>query len=146
MHMRVKKSIALAILCMLLALPFQGCGATTQGARNSSDLKIMFSKHAAPATLVSDIRDTRAINRLYEAALALPAPKSTLMSCPADDTGLYHLTFSGANYREPHMDIKASGCRILTLTDSGETRMMDDAFVSLFTSTAGLTSLDPTFP
>jgi hypothetical protein len=146
MPKRAKMCIVSTMLCTLVVLGFSSCGASTPAGRNSPELTVMFSKHAAPATLANDLRNAQAITRLYQAALALPPLRNGTLNCPADDGGIYHLTFLGDKFTVRHMDVKASGCSFLTLTDTGQVRWMDDAFISLFTATVGLQSLDPTYP
>ena len=144
---RMKILVGGLVVCSLVVCFLSSCGISSPtGAKGDSPLTIIFSKHASPATLVSDVRDAQAVERLYQAALALPTPSSTLFSCPADDSGVYHLTFKGTEFHVHHMDINSSGCRFLTITDTDDLRMTNDAFVSLFTKTAGLPTLDPTFP
>lgn len=144
---RMKIMVGGLVVCSLAVCFLASCGISAPtGAQGDSPLEITFSKHGAPATLVSDVRDAQAVDRLYQAALALRTPPSALFSCPADDSGVYHLTFKGAEFHVHHMDIDSSGCRFLTITDTDDLRMTNDAFVSLFTKTAGLPTLDPTFP
>ncbi len=144
---RMKIIIGSLVICSLVVCFLSSCGISSPtGAQEDSPLEITFSKHASPATLVSDVRDAQTVDRLYQAALALRTLPGALFSCPADDSGVYHLTFTGAEFHVHHMDINSSGCRFLTITDTDDLRMMDDAFVSLFTRTAGLPTLDPTFP
>ena len=144
---RMKIMVGGLVVCSLAVCFLASCGISAPtGAQEDSPLEITFSKHASPATLVSDVRDAQTVDRLYQAALALRTLPGALFSCPADDSGVYHLTFTGAEFHVHHMDINSSGCRFLTITDTDDLRMMDDAFVSLFTRTAGLPTLDPTFP
>lgn len=143
---RVTWNLMLTLFCTIVLLSAAACGVSRTAAQNGAELRVTFSKHGAAPTPVTDLHDTQAITRLYNAALALPKPKGTLFSCPADNGGIYHLTFSGSELLVHDMDAKSSGCPILTLTATNDTRWMDSNFISLFTSTVGLPSLDPTFP
>lgn len=145
MPRRMKRGLALVLCCTLAVSFLAACGGPGSAQRAWPDLTITFTKFGGRATFINDVRDTGAINRLYAAAIALPPVPDRLFSCPEDDSGVYHLTFSDATFASPHMDVKASGCRFLTFTDTNDARMMDDAFVALFTASAGLASLEP-FP
>jgi hypothetical protein len=151
MSTRVKAAMSLFILC-IACMASAACGSSAPasgGASNALRLHVTLTKSGvAGSTLDADVRDSAAAERLYNAALALPAvPPNRLMSCPADDGARYHLTFSGGSATVHEMVVNASGCRFIALgVPMSETHLMNDAFVSLFTQTLGVSSLDPLFP
>jgi hypothetical protein len=85
---RMKIIVGGRVVCRLVVLFLSTCGISAPtGAQGNSPLEITFSKHGSPATLVSNVRDAQAVDRLYQAALVLRTPPSALFSCPADDSG-----------------------------------------------------------
>lgn len=146
MYKDLKVSIVMTTYSALLVLGLSACGASTAPGQNTAELKVTFAGHRATPTVVADLHDAQAIRQLYTAALALPPPHGTVFSCPADDGSVYHLTFSGSGMTVDSMDVKASGCPFLTLTETNDLRWMDSTFIALFTSTIGVPTRDPSFP
>lgn len=150
MSWRGKLSPVLTMLCMLCAVGFAACGSATAASQNGQDepaLRVTFTKPGAIAPFATTVHDAQAVTRLYRAALALPPVKDgAVYNCPVDDGGVYHLIFSGGQMKVHHMDLNASGCPFIMLIEENKTHAMGDAFISLFTKTVGLPSLDPTFP
>ena len=151
MSTHVKAAMSLFILG-IACLASAACGSSAPAsgeAANALRLHVTLTKSGvAGSALATDVRDGAAAQQLYDAALALPAVSpNTLMNCPADDGARYHLTFSGGSATVHEMVVNASGCRFIVLgAPESETHLMTDAFVSVFTQTLGVSSLDPLFP
>ena len=142
--------LASLLLLSVLCLAFAACGSSAQGgATDGMTLHATLTKPRAAGPLINtDVRDSAAVARLYNAALALPAvPPNAIMHCPADDGARYHLTFSGGSVTVHEMEANASGCRSITLgAPEAGTHLMNDAFVARLVQTLGVSSLDPFFP
>jgi hypothetical protein len=113
--------------------------------------------------LDSTIRDSASVQRLYDAALALPDVPDGIYDCPADFGTSYRLEFLRGTSEERQMVLDPDGCRFLAIgpeerrmvldpdgcrfltigAESSErvTRRMSDAFLTLFMQTAKISSL-----
>jgi hypothetical protein len=91
------------------------------------------------------IRDTTAVQRLYDAALTLPLEPPRPHSCP-EDAGqyTYHLAFAGV--QGPVRTMDADSCYAIEFVETHAAHRMDTAFYSLFTKTIGVTKYDPNEP
>lgn len=94
------------------------------------------------------IRDTAAVERLYQAAYALPTPPSGTVNCPNDIGLVYHLNFLQNTISSvQQMNLNATGCQYLLIgQDSNDVRRTNQSFLDLFTKTVGIPSLVPPIP
>ena len=92
------------------------------------------------------VQDSQAIQRLYDAALALPAvePGATYF-CPLSIGLVYHLDFLVHGFLVQQMNLEATGCRFLHIGQD-DTRIADQAFLDKVAQLVGLPTLVPHFP
>lgn len=148
---QAKTRVLLLTLCLVCALSATACGVSSSAAAGQPAgpaLHVTFL--GRPPThhilLDKDVRDASAVQHLYDAALALLPPKPGIYNCPSDDGTMYHLVFSGVQGQVHTMDLKAAGCPTIQLLETNDTRWMDQAFLTLFEKTIGVSQLDPTAP
>lgn len=60
------------------------------------------------------VTDKKEVQQLYQAAYDLPAASSDKRSCPEDTGIVYHLRFSQDPKTNDEIDLRPSGCLILT--------------------------------
>jgi hypothetical protein len=152
MRERAKLGTVLTALCLLCAFGAAACGVpTSQGAGQPAGptvhvTLVMFPFQQRSQTVLDTvIRDTTAVQRLYDAALALPLMLPRLHSCPGDaGQYIYHLVFAGVQGPVRHMD--TGSCLDIEFVEAHAAHQMDTAFYSLFTKTTGVTKYDPNEP
>ena len=93
------------------------------------------------------VRDMQTIQRLYEAALALPAvePGATYF-CPLSIGLVYHLDFLAHDFPVLKMSLEATGCRFLSIGQDDTRIANDPAFFDEVAQLVGLPTLVPHFP
>ena len=154
--MKLLQRVALILLAVLL---LTGCGTVSEtngtGGNNIAlELTATPSRPTAlhvtrPAvngypSLDRTLQDTRAVQRLYSAAYALPVPPPGRTNCPLDNGIIYYLTFLRSTTPLQQMTLQASGCQFLRLNQNmGGVRSTNEAFLSLFLKTVGIPSLVP---
>jgi hypothetical protein len=90
------------------------------------------------------VTDEAAVQRLYDAAMALPNAQAGTYNCPADNGPYYHLSFQRQQTEVQQMDLDASGCRFLRVGPERSAQTVhqtDDAFRALLAQTLGIPSL-----
>jgi hypothetical protein len=87
------------------------------------------------------VSDSVAVQRLYDAAIALPPAPNGVYNCPASRGVVYHLAFHEVAAPMQHMDLEADGCQFLSIGQSQEQHLTNPDFLSLFTQTIGIASL-----
>lgn len=92
------------------------------------------------------VQNSQAIQRLYDAALALPAvePGATYF-CPLSIGLVYHLDFLVYSFLVQQMNLEATGCRFLHIGQD-DTRIADQVFLDAVAQLVGLPTLVPHFP
>jgi hypothetical protein len=133
------KGIGLALILVIL---LAGCGTTLQV---STSLHVTRSESLQGynfAPFERTVNDTTAVQRLYDAALALPTPQPGVYNCLNDIGLVYHLSFHGDRFTFLHMDLEATGCGWLHLNQT-EVRQTTDSFLSLVVQTIGIPCLIP---
>ena len=84
------------------------------------------------------ITNANAVQKLYDAALALPNVSSTgTRSCPGADGLIYHLRFLQNRTDVQQMDMGPTGCPWITV-NKDDMRVPDQTFFSLFAQTVGI--------
>jgi hypothetical protein len=152
MHKGTKLSAALMTLFLLCAFGAAACGApTSQGASQPAGPTVHVTlvrfpfQQRSQTVLDTVIRDTTAVQRLYDAALALPLEPPGAHSCPEDAYQYtYHLAFAGI--QGPVRTLDAGSCYTIEFVETHAAHRMDAAFYSLFTKTIGVTKYDPNEP
>ncbi len=85
------------------------------------------------------ITDPHAVQRLYDAAHALPRLSlPSIINCPLDLGLDYHLIFSQGHTIKQEMIVYPEGCRRLQIGES-DLRVLTEPFVHLFVQTIGIT-------
>jgi hypothetical protein len=148
MRQQARTLMVIGALCVMCAMNVTACGASSFVAGKSGGLTLHVTLVRPPAQtlLDKDVRDTTAVKRLYDAALALPLVKPGVYHCPNDDGSVYHLTFSGVLGTVRTMDANAGGCPFINFLQVNESHWMDQAFIAVFTKTIDVSSLHPTTP
>ncbi len=135
-----------AILCSICLLLLVACGQGTGGVGNTPNtptaLHVTLPPPRYPVSTFHPIDKTidnaAAVQRLYAAALAQPAPpKGKTFMCPADLGLTYHLVFLNGSQVLRTADLDATGCQWLHFGPH-DVRMPDSAFLSLFQQTLTL--------
>jgi hypothetical protein len=156
------KLLQRATLILLAVLLLAGCG-TLGRPDETGSTNIPFGPTATPTlptalhvirpavngypSLDRTIKDTKAVQRLYRAAYALPVPSSEKELCPPDIGMIYYLTFLQGTIPLQQMTLQATGCQLLRLyPQTGGVRQTTEAFRSLFLKTVGIPSLVPGVP
>ena len=137
--MKSKAIVQVLIMVFLLT----GCGSTSQVpiSLQVTRSESLSGYHFTP--IESTVNDTTAAQRLYAAALALPAPlPGAIYHCFADIGLVYHLSFRGDTFTFKHMDLEVTGCGWLHLNQA-EVRRANDSFRSLASQTIGIPCLVP---
>lgn len=93
--------------------------------------------------LSKTISDTLSIQRLYNAALALPAMRGSFMLCPINRDINYLFIFLHAKQQLFTMTLHTSGCPTLKISSLSHTRVSNQQFFTLLAQTLGITELDP---
>lgn len=84
------------------------------------------------------ITNSNAVQKLYDAALALPNVSTTgTRSCPGADGLIYHLRFLQNKTHVQQMDIGPTGCPWI-IVNKDDMRVPDQTFFSLFAQTLGI--------
>ncbi len=129
-----------------LTLLFAACDNTTQGGTALSSSNVPDSMHVTrvstlPGTRIipldTTIHDSTQVQRLYNAALALPRFPNTIMHCPVDFGIQYHIDFLQHSKHMQQVVLDVAGCRRLYLSKD-DIRRTNDAFWSLFAQVAGI--------
>ena len=93
------------------------------------------------------IRNGAAVQRLYQAAFALPPVPDTPVLCPLDIGLVYHLAFFQDQRLVQTMLLHATGCPYMQVDqDSSNASSLMKSFRVLFLQTIGITALVPTIP
>ncbi|GER90279.1 hypothetical protein KDW_44410 [Dictyobacter vulcani] len=97
------------------------------------------------AVINKRITNAAAVQKLYQAALALPEASSALRHCPADYGMAYKLTFLDHDTKIKTMELKITGCQALsidtdTIFNHKDARDTNTAFNDLFSHTIGFAS------
>jgi hypothetical protein len=139
-----KRTFFVLLLFFLLA----GCGSASASGRvppGPTSLRVIrvssnpYGSHIAPFD--QTVTDTTDVQRLYAAIQGLPAARGTY-NCPKDIGLMYHLNFLQGTTSMQQMDLQASGCQFLHISKT-DVRVTDASFLSLFTTTVGITSMIP---
>src|SRR6266571_3129634 len=89
-------------------------------------------------SLSRTITNANAVQKLYDAALALPQTSTTgTRSCPAAIGLIYHLRFLQNGSSVQQMDMGPTGCPWITV-NKGDMRIPTQTFFSLFAQTLGI--------
>jgi hypothetical protein len=156
------KLLQRATLILLAVLLLAGCG-TLGRPDETGSTNIPFGPTATPTlptalhvirpavngypSLDRTIHDTKAVQRLYRAAYALPFPPPGKVNCPADIAMIYDLIFLQGTTPLQQMTLQATGCQFLRLSPQADrVRLTTEAFRSLFLKTVGIPSLVPGVP
>jgi hypothetical protein len=149
MRDRAKPGTVLTALCLLCVFGAAACGApTSQGASQPAGPTVHVTlvrfpfRQRSQTVLDTVIRDTTAVQRLYDAALALPLVPPRPHGCPADAYQYtYHLAFAGV--QGPVRTMDAGSCYAIEFVETHAAHRMDAAIYSLFTKTIGVTKYGP---
>ena len=90
------------------------------------------------------VTDKNVVQQLYQAAYNLPIASSDKRSCPEDTGIVYHLSFSQDPNANDEMDLRPSGCLILT-TQQGSLQE-NYQFLNLVMKTIHVNPLVPLYP
>ena len=128
---------------MLLLIGGCGAGYTSSLSPQPTTLQVtrmstLPDNHYPP--LSRTITNSNSVQKLYNAALALPKASATgAQSCPADIGLIYHLSFlqNGKLIRE--MYLGPTGCPYI-LVNKNDMRPLTQSFESLFMQTLGISS------
>ncbi len=130
--------------CLLILGCLAGCGAQTSQVGGASGLTLHVIRTSGQATeppLDKVVSDSTEVQRLYDAALALPLAPAGVYNCPADKGIIYRLTFLRGTTTVQTMDLNAAGCQFLSIGQAREVHQSNDAFRSLLAQTLGISSL-----
>ena len=140
-----KKRIWAYALCLCLAVGLVGYGWARAATATKLTLRVTrTSARTLMFPLDITIRDSASVQRLYDAALALPDILDRVYNCPADFGTSYRLEFLRGTLEAQQMEFDPDGCRFLTIGPEGPgrvTRQMSDAFLTLFMQTAQISPL-----
>ncbi len=147
----VRINAALIVLCIACLFSTTACGVSSslaagQPAEPALHVTLVATLPSHQTLFEKDVRDAAAVQRLYDAALALPPPKPGIYNCPMDNGKRYHLTFSDIRGQVRTMDVNVGGCPTIHLLETDKWGWMDQAFIMLFEKTIGVSQLDPTAP
>jgi hypothetical protein len=140
-----KKRVWAYALCLCLAVGLVGYGWAQ--AATATELNLRVTRTSARTLMFPldiTIRDSASVQRLYDAALALPGVPHGVYNCPADSGTSYRLEFLRGTLMAQQMEFDPDGCRFLIIGLEGPgsvTRQMSDAFLTLFMQTAQISSL-----
>ncbi len=151
MRHHARMSVFLTTLYLVCALSATACGVSSSSAAGQPagpalHVTLVATLPSHQTLFETNVHDAAAVQRLYDAALALPPPKPGIYNCPADYGKSYHLAFSGIQGHVRTMDIKVGGCPTIHLLETDKFGWMDQAFFTLFEKTIGVSRLDPTAP
>lgn len=136
-------------LCGACLLLLVACGQSAGAAGNAHAANLPTALHVTlpPSPYATSlyhpinktISDAAAVQRLYAAALALPAtPKTGTVMCPNEIPGLtYHLVFLDGNRVLRTADLDATGCQWLSF-GLHDIRTTTPAFLALFQRTLAM--------
>lgn len=136
-----------AVVICAIGLGIAGCSDSSgmsAGGSTGLTLRVTRSTPLNPSAsrFGMTVGDSAAVQRLYDAAIALPAvPPDSVFNCPADNGVVYHLAFFEAAAPMQQMDLEADGCQFLSIGQAREAHFTNPSFLSLFTQTVGIASL-----
>lgn len=151
MRLHAKMSLTLTMLCLVCVLGATACGVSSSAAAGQSGgptlhVTLLGPPPAHHTMLDKNVRDTAAVQRIYDTALALPPPKPGIYNCPFWDGSVYHLAFSGIQGQVRTMEFDAGSCPVIHLLETDKRGWMDQAFLQLFKQAIGVSHLYPSAP
>ena len=130
--------LLVVIICINAAFPRSAQPTTLLVTRSS----------ASPANnfppLNREVKDAKAVQKLYNAINALPKTTIGIRYCPIDAGLIYHIHFSSGTTLIEQVDMDTGGCQWIRLSKQN-VRQPTQAFLLLFASTIGIprSTLDP---
>lgn len=138
-----------ALLLSLILLLVSGASVVHRGTAKPTMLHV--TRTVLPGWTVPPldvtVRNATDVQRLYQAAYALPPVPQTEVMCPLDIGLIYHLDFFQGRVLIQTMDLHATGCTYVQLDqDAGDVATLTNSFRLLFIKTVGISALVPPIP